>query len=86
MCWVQSRQNINIFYVDLDQLKIVNLFYIQVFQIGRDDLKAIEDFLSSKRYLFGESPCTEDCMIFANTCQIALVDQGPLNKYITSLI
>ena len=53
-------------------------------QIGKCDLKAIEDFIGDKKFLFGEKPCVEDSVIFAHTCQFVFVDQGPLNKYITS--
>jgi hypothetical protein len=55
----------------------------EVYQIGRDDLKALEDFLGAKRFLFGDRPCNEDAMLFSFISQIVNLDQGPLNAYLT---
>ena len=52
-----------------------------VLDIGKSDLNALENFLSNKKYLFGNNPCVEDAIIFGFTSQIYFVDSGPLNKY-----
>jgi glutathione S-transferase len=53
-------------------------------KIAKEDLKALEDFISNKKYLFGDHPCVEDAVVFAWTCQFLYVDTGPLNKHFTS--
>jgi glutathione S-transferase len=52
----------------------------EVLQIARADLKALEDFIGNKKFLFGENPCVEDAIVFSWTCQLAFVGQSPLNK------
>jgi hypothetical protein len=55
-----------------------------VHKIGMDDLKAINDYIGSKKFLFGDKPCNEDASIFGMICQIVHHDKGPLNEFITS--
>ena len=59
---------------------------MSVFEIGKADLNAIEDFIGNKKYLFGDSPIAEDAVIFSFTCQLVYYDKGPLNKYLTSTL
>ncbi len=41
--------------------------------ICRRDLKAISDFLGSKKFLFGDKPCVTDAVLFAFTnCFVTL--------------
>ena len=50
-------------------------------EIGKSDLNAVENFLGSKKYLFGDKPCLEDAVIFSLTAQVFYNDYGPLNEY-----
>jgi hypothetical protein len=55
-----------------------------VYQIGRDDMTAMENFLGSKKFLFGDRPCNEDSVVFSFVAMIVNVDVGPLNAHLTS--
>ena len=65
---------------------ILNFAFFSVFEIGKADLKAIEDFIGNKKYLFGDSPIAEDAVIFSFTCHLVYYDNVPLNKYLTSTL
>ena len=56
----------------------------EVLQIAKDDLSALENFISNKKYLFGENPCVEDAVVFSYTCQIFFIDRSPLHDYFKS--
>jgi hypothetical protein len=55
-----------------------------VYQIGRDDLTALETYLGSKTFLFGDKPCNEDAVVFSFIAMIVDVDVGPLNAHLNS--
>ena len=56
----------------------------EILQIAKDDLKALETFISNKKYLFGDFPCVEDACVFSYTCQLLYIDSGPLNNHFKS--
>lgn len=58
----------------------------EVYQIGRDDMKAINDFIGEKKFLMGEKVCNEDASLFGGLCQIMYHDKGPLNEFLMSKI
>ena len=73
--WNDLKLELNLIFI---------LFNFKVLKIATEDLKALEDFISNKKYLFGDHPCVEDAVVFAWTCQFLYVDTGPLNKHFTS--
>ena len=54
----------------------------ELYQIGRADLTAIDNFIGDKKFLMGDQPCNEDAGVFACLCQIIYNEQGALNKFI----
>ncbi len=54
----------------------------KVYEIGRRDSKAIEQFLSGKKFLMGDKVCNEDASLFGILCQCVYHDRGPLNEYV----
>jgi hypothetical protein len=56
----------------------------EVYRIGKQDLKALDDFIGNKRFLFGDRPCNEDASVFAFLCMFLYMDKGPFNEYLTS--
>ena len=55
----------------------------EVYQIGMADISALENFLGSKTFLFGDKPCNEDAVVFSMISQFICVDNGPFNEFIT---
>ena len=51
-------------------------------QIGRDDLKAINDYIGNKKFLFGDQVCDVDASLFGMICQFVYHDKGPMNAYL----
>ena len=86
MVVIQKKRVFN-FILEFNSNSLLNFLFVKniVEQIGKDDLRAIEDFISAKKFLFGETPCVEDSIIFSYTCQFVYTDHGPLNKYIISI-
>ena len=56
----------------------------ELYQLGVQDLKSLETFISNKKYFFGDTPTVEDASLFGFTTQIVYHDSGPLNEYILS--
>ena len=52
--------------------------------MGRADLKALEDFIAHKKFLFGDAACNEDAAVFSFLVQIIYHDKGPFNEFLTS--
>ncbi|XP_013418981.1 failed axon connections homolog isoform X4 [Lingula anatina] len=42
----------------------------EVLKIGKDDLKALSDYLSQKPFLMGDEPCEADCAVFGMLAQV----------------
>jgi hypothetical protein len=55
-----------------------------VYDIGRKDLQALEDFVNGKKYLMGDKVCNEDASVFGGLAQVVNHDRGPLNEYLMS--
>jgi len=66
-------------------VKRVLLLSLLVYQIGIEDLKAIETFIGSKKFLMGEQVCNEDASLFGMLCQVVFHDRGPFNTYVSSI-
>ena len=56
----------------------------EVVQIGKEDLKAINDYIGDKKYLFGDQVCDTDATLFGMICQFVYHDKGPINYFIAS--
>jgi hypothetical protein len=56
----------------------------EVVQIGKDDLKALNDYIDNKKYFMGDQATDIDACIFGMICQFIYHDKGPLNIYIKS--
>ncbi len=56
----------------------------EIYKIGMDDLGALEAFLASRTFLFGDRPCNEDACVFAFLCMFLHTDKGPFNEFLTS--
>ena len=54
----------------------------QVLEIGKSDLNAVENYIGSKKYLFGDKPCLEDAVIFSIMTQVYYNDNDPFNGYL----
>lgn len=53
-------------------------------EIGRDDMRAISNFIGEKKFLLGDQVCNEDASIFGILCQIMYHDKSPLNEFLMS--
>ncbi len=73
-------------------IKIVNLQGYgrhspeEVYKIGQEDLSALENFIGSKKYLFGERACVEDAILFAYVSQVVYFDKGPFKTFLKGWI
>ena len=73
-------------------IKIVNLQGYgrhsaeEVYKIGQEDLSALENFIGSKKYLFGGNACVEDAILFAFVSQVVYFDKGPFNTFLKGRI
>lgn len=56
----------------------------EVVEIGKDDLKSINDFIGNKKFLMGDKPCNTDAAVFGMVAQFIYHDNGDLNKFVTS--
>jgi glutathione S-transferase len=54
----------------------------EVYRIGQEDLSALENFIGSKKYLFGERACVEDAILFAFVSQVVYFDKGPFKTFL----
>ncbi|CAF0823443.1 unnamed protein product [Brachionus calyciflorus] len=54
----------------------------EVYHIGKQDLQALEDFPDGKRYLFGDTICNEDVVLFSFIAQLIYYDKGVLNNFL----
>jgi hypothetical protein len=57
-----------------------------VYQIGMDDMQAINTFIGNKKFLMGDTPCNEDASMFGILCQVKFNDRGRLNEYLNSYL
>lgn len=57
-----------------------------MYEIGRKDLKALNDIIGEKKFLFGDDACDVDAATFGVLAQIVYHDRGPLNDYLISNI
>jgi hypothetical protein len=57
-----------------------------VYQIGMDDMQAINTFIGNKKFLMGDKPCNEDASMFGILCQSKFNDRGRLNEYLKSYL
>lgn len=57
----------------------------EVYDIGRADLKSINDLIGNKKFLFGNQVCNTDASLFGILCQFIYHDNGPLNAYIKGI-
>jgi hypothetical protein len=82
----ESTAILTIFYFlnfRLQNKNSCNLY--KVYNIGKQDLEALENFLGDKKFLFGDALCNEDAVLFAYIAQINYYDKGPLKAYLRSL-
>ena len=57
----------------------------EFYEIGKKDLKAINDLIGSKKFLFdNEKPCEADASIFGMCAEFIYCDLGPFNHYLKS--
>ena len=55
-----------------------------MYEIGKADLKALDDLIGENKFLLGEEPCETDATVFGNLSQVLFNDRGPFNEYMTS--
>jgi hypothetical protein len=59
---------------------------LQVYQIGFEDLRSLNEFIGGKKYLMGEKVCNEDASIFGNLVQIIYFNtDSPLCQFLKSM-
>jgi hypothetical protein len=56
----------------------------EVVQIGKDDLKAINDYIGNKKFIMGDEICDLDASVFGMLTQFVYHDKGPINHFINS--
>jgi hypothetical protein len=56
----------------------------EVYRIGKDDLKAINDIIGNNKFLFGEKVCNVDATVFGMLVQYLYHCGGPLTEFIKS--
>lgn len=54
----------------------------EIVSFGKEDLKALSDFLSEKQFFFGSEPHLLDCVAFAHLCQFIYVPFGDMKDYL----
>lgn len=54
----------------------------EVYDMGKKDLKAMEDFLDNKKYFFGDKITMLDIQIFQIIAQLPFFDRGEFNSYL----
>ena len=57
-------------------------FNLIVFTIAKNDLKAINDYIGTRKYLTGDSPCNEDAALFGVLAQAKYQYLGELTDFI----
>lgn len=62
------------------------IYYIKVFQIGKEDIIAFENFIGTKKYLMGDRVCNEDASLFGLLAQLVNHDKSQINKFFISKI
>lgn len=57
----------------------------EFYEIGKKDLKSINDIIGSKKFLFGnEKPSNADAAVFGMCAEFIYTDLGPINFFIKS--
>lgn len=54
----------------------------EIFSIAKSDLKAINDYIGSRKFLTGNSPCNEDAALFGMLAQVRYQYLGELTDYV----
>ena len=55
-----------------------------MYEIGKADLKAINDIIGDNKFIFGDKVSDVDASLFGMLTQIMFHDVGPLNEYLKS--
>jgi hypothetical protein len=55
-----------------------------MYEIGKADLKAINDIIGDNKFIFGDKVSDVDASLFGMLTQIMFHDVGPLNDYLMS--
>lgn len=55
----------------------------QIEQMGKDDIKALSDFLKDKSFMMGDSPSEVDCIVFA---MVAIMRLAPMYDNMKALV
>jgi len=79
----------NFFYKDVQKgvIKQLNLqgygthTQQEVYDLGKEDFKALDDYLGKNKYFFGEKLSLLDLEVFSWTAQVPFYDRGQLNTY-----
>lgn len=53
----------------------------EILQFGKDDLKALSEYLQDKPFFFGDEPHLLDCVAFSHLCQFYYVSFGDIKEY-----
>ncbi|XP_076342300.1 failed axon connections-like [Tachypleus tridentatus] len=53
----------------------------EILQFGKNDLKALSEYLQDKPFFFGDEPHLLDCVAFAHLCQFYYVPFGDMKEY-----
>jgi hypothetical protein len=75
---MQTKQ---LWWHDFNYYEISN----KVLAIGKADLKALNDFFGSKKFLMGYKVCNEDASVFGVLAEIFYVDTTGLNKFLKGI-
>ena len=60
------------------------IFVRLVYSIGRADLKALDDFIGTKKFLLGDKASDADAAIFGLIAQLFFHNSGPIHRFIKS--
>ena len=56
-----------------------------MYEIGKSDLNALEQFLGNKKFLMGDQVCNEDASIFGMVATVIDHDRGPFNQHVLGI-
>ena len=57
---------------------------LQVYQIGKADLNALNSFVGAKKFMFGDKVADVDAAVFGCLVELYYTDKGVFHQYIKS--